>query len=175
MKSSTLELRKLRPDDELSFRNAVSSFKAEDPPFEFAFQFDDSTPFVDYLEKINAWSRGENLPDNFVPDTFLVGIVDGQVVGRIDIRHCLNDHLERTDGHIGYGVVPKFRKQGYATEMLKQALPICSSLGINKVLITCDVDNLASAKTIERCGGIFERETNDPLLKGQKRRYWITI
>jgi predicted acetyltransferase len=59
--------------------------------------------------------------------------------------------------------------------MLKQALPICSSLGIKKVLITCDIDNFGSLKVIEKCGGIFENVTNDSQLKTQKRRYWIDI
>jgi predicted acetyltransferase len=175
MKSNELELRPLRPEDETSFRRAISSFNAEQTPFEFAFDFDDSAPFAKYIEKLEAWARGESLPDGFVPNTYLVGIVDGQVVGRLSLRHRLNDFLARIGGHIGYGVAPDYRRRGYATEMLSQVLPTCSSMGIKKVLITCDVDNLGSTKVIERCGGIFENETDDPQLTIQKRRYWIEI
>jgi predicted acetyltransferase len=57
--------------------------------------------------------------------------------------------------------------------MLRRALPICATLGIDQALITCDVDNIASRKVIERCGGVFEAVTNDPDLEIQKRRYWV--
>jgi len=118
---------------------------------------------------------GKGLPDKFVPNTFLVGVVDGQIIGRLSIRHRLNDFLERIGGHIGYGIIKSYRRQGYCTEMLKQALPICSSLGIKKILITCDIDNFGSQKVIKRCGGIFENVTDDSQLNVQKRRYWIDI
>ena len=175
MKSCKLKLRPLRPEDEVSFKKAISAFKNESPSFEFAFEFDESIPFLEYIKKLEGWSLGKGLPDKFVPSTFLVGVIDGQIVGRLSLRHRLNDFLARIGGHIGYGVIPSCRQQGYATEMLKQALPICSSLGIKKVLITCDIDNLGSQKVIERCGGIFENVTDDSQLKVQKRRYWIYI
>ncbi|MCW8929406.1 MAG: GNAT family N-acetyltransferase [Gammaproteobacteria bacterium] len=175
MKSSKLKLRSLRPEDEASFKNAVAAFKNEIPPFEFAFDFDESITFNEYINKLEGWSLGKGLPDKFVPNTFLVGVVDGQIVGRLSLRHRLNNFLEKIGGHIGYGVIQSCRQQGNATEMLKQALPICLSLGIGKVLITCDIDNLGSQKVIEKCGGIFENVTNDSQLKVQKRRYWIDI
>ncbi|MCG8553451.1 MAG: GNAT family N-acetyltransferase [Desulfobacterales bacterium] len=175
MKSHKLKLRGLRPEDEASFNNAIAAFKNETPPFEFAFDFDESIPFAEYINKLEGWALGRGLPDKFVPNTFLVGVVKEQVVGRLSIRHHLNDFLESIGGHIGYGVVKSYRRQGYGTEMLKQAIPICSSLGIRKALITCDTDNWGSRRLIEKCGGIFENTTNDPQLKIQKQRYWIDI
>lgn len=175
MESYELELRPLCSEDEVSFNNANASFKNEIPPFEFAFDFNESISFTEYINKLEGWALGKGLPDRFVPNTFLVGVVDGQIVGRLSIRHRLNDFLERIGGHIGYGIIRNFRRQGYGTEMLKQALPVCSALGIKKVLITCDIDNFGSRKVIERCGGIFENVTNEPQLKVQKRRYWIDI
>ncbi len=175
MNISKLKLRTLCIEDEVSFRQAVEKFKSEEPSFHFAFGFDESEPFSKYVEKLNSWSKGDLIPEGFVPNTFLVGIVDSQVVGRVSIRHCLNEALEKVGGHIGYGVVSGYRRKGYATEMLRQALPICSSLGLEEVLITCDCDNSTSMKIIERCGGVFESEINDSQFKVQKRRYWITL
>ncbi|MBN2684363.1 MAG: GNAT family N-acetyltransferase [Pontiellaceae bacterium] len=173
MRSSRLNLRPVRVEDESSFREAVAAFIAEEPPFIFAFDYDDAVPFKDYVAKLDGWSRGVGVPEQFVPATFLVGVVDGVIVGRVSIRHRLNDFLERIGGHVGYGIVPKHRRRGYAVAMLKQALPICKSLGIRDVLITCDVDNVGSRKVIERCGGIFEGITDEPELEIQKRKYWI--
>lgn len=175
MRSSVLKLRPLRSEDEVSFKNAIAAFKNEIPPFDFAFDFNESMPFTEYINKLEGWPLGKGLPDKIVPNTFLVGVVDGHVVGRLSIRHRLNEFLKRIGGHIGYGIIKSYRRQGYGTQMLQQALPICSSLGIKKVLITCDIDNLGSQKVIERCGGIFENVTKDSQLKVQKRRYWIDI
>jgi predicted acetyltransferase len=175
MTLSQLELRPLRPEDEVSFRAAIAACLEEVPPLDFAFDFDKAVPFAEYVDKLEGWTLGKGLPDSFVPTTFLVGVIGGQIVGRLSIRHHLNDYLERIGGHIGYGVIRCFRRKGYATEMLKQALPICSLLGMKKVLITCDIDNYGSQKVIERCGGVFENLTADSQLKIQKRRYWIAI
>ncbi|GAB6145248.1 GNAT family N-acetyltransferase [Desulfocicer niacini] len=175
MKPNKLELRSLRPEDKETFINAVAAFEKEQPAFEFAFDFDASASFIEYIKKLERWSLGKELPDKFVPNTFFVGVVEHEIVGRLSLRHHLNDFLARIGGHIGYGVIPAHRKKGYATEMLKQALPVCTSLGIDNVLITCDIDNLGSQKVIEGCGGIFENTTNDPLLKVQKKRYWLNV
>lgn len=175
MKSSKLTLRPLRSEDEASFKRAVAEFNNEASSFEFAFYFDESIPFSDYTKKLEKWSVGKDLPGRFVPNTFLVGVVDGQVVGRISIRHCLTDYLERIGGHVGYGVIPSCRKQGFAAEMLRQSLPVCASIGLARVLVTCDVNNLGSRRVIEKCGGVLENITNEPELESQKRRYWIDI
>jgi predicted acetyltransferase len=143
MVAQRLELRALCHQDRDSFISAVEMFKSDNPPFEFAFHFDESGDFEGYVKKLEGWSRGIDLPGKFVPNTFLVGVVDGQIIGRLSIRHCLNDYLKRIGGHIGYGVVPGYRRSGYATEMLRLAIPVCASIGIDEVLVTCDVDNIA--------------------------------
>ncbi len=173
MNSSRLILRPVRPEDETSFKRAVDAFKKETPPWTFAFHFDESECFKRYVKTLDGWSLGIGVPERFVPNTFLVGVVNNVVVGRLSLRHCLNEFLERTGGHIGYGVIPGFRQKGYATEMVRQALPLCASLGIEQVLITCDTGNVGSRRVIEHCGGVFESVTNEPDIEIQKRRYWI--
>ncbi len=101
-----------------------------------------------------------------VPSTHL-WFVDGKIfVGRLSIRHRLTPWLLDYGGHVGYDVRPSARGQGHASAMLEQALPWAATLDLDPVLITCDVDNVASRKVIERTGGLFEDERNGKL------RYW---
>ena len=81
---------------------------------------------------------------------FLVAEVAGQLVGRTSIRHELNEFLAREGGHIGYGVVAEHRHRGYATAILRISLIIARAVGIDRVLVTCDEDNVGSAAVIER-------------------------
>ena len=96
----------------------------------------------------------------------------GTLAGRVSVRHEFNDFLAAYGGHIGYCVRPRFRRRGLATEILGQALIIARAHGVDRVLVTCDEDNLASAKVIESHGGVLEDRRLDPdgVLK---RRYWI--
>ncbi len=171
MRSGKLTLRSLRPEDEASFNNAIAEFKGEALPFHFVFDYDESVPFTEWIERLTIWPSGQGLPD--VPNTFLVGIVDAHIVGRVSIRHHLDNFLKKVGGHIGFGVVPSCRRQGYAKEMLRQSLPICSSLGIDRVLLTTDIDDVGSQRVIEECGGIFESVTENPETNRLERRYWI--
>ena len=173
MSTERLKLRKLRTEDESSFRKAIEEFGREVPPWQFAFGFTESLAFSDYVKQLEGQSRGIGVPEGFVPNTFFVGVVDGVVVGRLSLRHSLNDFLAKVGGHIGYGVVPSRRRRGYATEMLRQAIPVCVSLGIERALITCDEHNVGSQKVVEACGGIFEGIIDCPELGVRKKRYWI--
>jgi predicted acetyltransferase len=92
----------------------------------------------------------------------------------VSIRHELNEFLLRVGGHIGYVVVPEFRRQGYATAILRRSLQIAhETLGIGRVLVTCDDDNVGSIRTIEKNGGVLENVISGPDLAKSQRRYWI--
>ena len=92
---------------------------------------------------------------------------DEEVVGFLALRHSLNAWLLEEGGHIGYSVRPSRRGQGHASRALALAVRRSAELGLDRVLVTCDEDNVASARTIERNGGVYEDTRNG------KRRYWI--
>ena len=127
-----------------------------------------------WLTKIDKNSREETVEEGLVPATTYLAIHkdDNRVVGMIDLRHRLNDSLLNSGGHIGYSVRLSERQKGYAKEMVRQGLKECrDTLGLSKVLITCDKENIASVKTILANGGNLENE----ILEGNRttQRYWI--
>lgn len=111
-------------------------------------------------------------PEGYVPGNIFWIVDDAEperVLGSLSLRHELNDFLLAEGGHIGYGVRPSARGRGVATAALRAALDRSRELGLDRVLVTCDDDNIASARTIERCGGVLED------VRGDKRRYWIEL
>ena len=95
-----------------------------------------------------------------------------RVVGMIDIRHDLNEYLHQFGRHIGYGVRPSERRKGYATRMLAEALKVTDKLGIKSVLVTCNEENIGSAKTIQHNGSredVSRTEEDGTVV----RRFWI--
>ena len=114
--------------------------------------------------------------DGLVPDStfFLLDDERNILLGAVNIRHYLNDFLLLHGGHIGDGVRPSERRKGYATEMIRLALLECKKLGIDKVLIICDKDNIGSMKSIVKNGGVLENEIvgKDGRIE---QRYWITL
>jgi predicted acetyltransferase len=125
-----------------------------------------------WLRIIENLSEGRNIPSDAVRGTFLAADVEGELVGRLAVRFELTSYLELRGGHIGYAVIPAFRRRGYATRILREGLRIAHDQGIDPVLVVCDDDNVASAAVIERCGGVLEGviEVDDQPL----RRYWFS-
>lgn len=97
------------------------------------------------------------------------------VVGAVNIRHYLNEGLLKSGGHIGDGVRPSERRKGIATRMIALALDECRKLGIERALMVCDKDNIGSAKSIRKNGGVLENEITDPEDGAIIQRYWITL
>ncbi|MDQ6933623.1 MAG: GNAT family N-acetyltransferase, partial [Candidatus Eremiobacteraeota bacterium] len=107
-----------------------------------------------YLDWIERSAKNRNLPAGIVPmDTFWV-FTHGEMAGELTIRHYIRGSLLTYGGHVGYSVQPKFRGQGVATAMLHFALDRLRTLGEVEALITCGETNAASARVIEKCGGV---------------------
>jgi predicted acetyltransferase len=155
-------------DDETEVMAAQTEL-AEDA-FGFVF-LEDGDTFADLLVRTERAERGD-VDEGKVPASFYLAEVDGHLVGRVSIRHALNEWLLGFGGHVGYGVRPAHRRRGHAAEILRQALEVTDSLGIERVLVTCDDHNIGSARTIEGAGGVLENVVPDGD-NAPKRRYWI--
>jgi predicted acetyltransferase len=128
--------------------------------------------YESWLEKITL-AQTEALPGSVTGSVYFA-LVNNRIIGTIAIRDYLNESLLFSGGHIGYGVRPSERRKGYGAKMLALALEKCREQGKDKVLITCDKNNIASAKTVLRNGGTLENEVTDE--DGSiVQRYWITL
>lgn len=128
----------------------------------------DPDDFARFVEAVRADAREDTpRPERHVPCTTLWWVDGADYLGRLAIRHRLNDFLLDVGGHIGYDVRPSRRREGHATAMLRAALPWAHDLGIDPALVTCDDDNVGSIRVIEAAGGELED------VRGVKRRYWV--
>ena len=127
--------------------------------------------FEYYLENLEVKDTSGGL----VPDStfFCLDEERNIFVGAVNIRHDLNEYLLRSGGHIGDGVRPSERRKGVATAMIALALEECRRLGMNRVRMGCDKDNVGSARSIQKNGGVLENEILDDGVWEQ--RYWIDL
>ena len=131
--------------------------------------------FEDYLSRMQVLAKGENVPDGDVPRHTYFLMCGEKIIGRSEIRRRLNRELELQGGHIGADIRRSERKKGFGTLILELTLGKAKELGLEKVLITCDVNNFASAKTIEKCGGVFDREIIHEETGTFVSHYWIEL
>jgi predicted acetyltransferase len=115
---------------------------------------------------------GAPTPDIVPMDSYFIE-ADGRMQGEIYVRHRLSPHLEKIGGHVGYKVRPSCRNRGVATAALRAALKKLAALGAERALVTCNTTNAASARVIEKCGGV--RIHDAQLADRMERRYWVPV
>ncbi len=158
-----------------SFIDAANAFITEGNGHTLRVTFDEDN-FQEYCERMIGLRTGIGvLPGNVSEDILWMVDDDAKFIGRVSIRHGLNEELLHYGGHIGYIISPTYRRQGYGTEILALSLVRAASIGLDRVLVTCDNTNIPSMKIIEQNGGIFEDERYSEAKKVWKRRYWIDV
>lgn len=127
-----------------------------------------------YIKATNDWAKGQNLPPNWIPTSTYWIVENGEVVGELEVRHRLLPRLRVMGGHIGYHTHPGHRAKGVATFALREGLKVLADMGVPAALITCSDSNAASARVIEKCGGI---RVDDSTVDGfePRRRYVVPL
>lgn len=166
----TLRLRPYRAGDEAAALAAHEAMRAEGFDFILLAHPMDWAQFLTWNDGLR---HGLHRSEHWVRGVQLAAVDGDELVGRVSLRFELSDFLARWAGHVGYGVLPAHRKKGYASEMLHQALIVLRAEGVDAVLVTCDDANAASARVIERNGGVLESVVEHYDGPGRIRRYWI--
>jgi predicted acetyltransferase len=174
MMSGKLILRQLEDGDEALFLEGLEEWPQEDRSW-YSFSWANVKSYPEMMQILREEHSGEKLRPGRVRHSMLYAFVDGRIIGRVSVRHELNEMLRRRGGHIGYAVAPRFRRKGYAKSMVKEALSFCRALGLKEIMVTCGDDNTPSWKVIEHFGGRLEDKVWDEEDKETIRRYWITL
>ena len=139
--------------------------------------FDPTLPrkdFTAFLRDLAQLSAGIDLPPGVVPmNTYWMVSLDRTILGVSKLRHHLTPSLEKHGGHIGYYIRPSQRRQGYGGLILALTLEKAQERGIKRVRITCDTDNIGSARIIEKNGGILSGQMIYEGTGSQISQYWI--
>ena len=165
-----MELRRPTLADKETVLEMMAEFEQAQSPHDGGFWDAENFVYEEWLESNQNHEMGINLPEGWVPGIQLVAFSrDGQAVGFLNLRLCLNDFLLEEGGHIGYSIRPSERGKGYAKESLRQGLQVAKGKNIKRALVTCSTENPASRAVIVANGGVFEDVRNGV------ERYWIDL
>jgi predicted acetyltransferase len=185
--NTTIQLLAPALDLEAAYQDCEAEFNAHGEAFLGA----GATDWPAYVEQCAEEARGIVRDPARVPQTVLLlarvspsassGKTTGdktrqaRVLGVAKLRHLLTPTLEDIGGHIGYNIRPSERGKGYGTLILALTLDCARELGLSRVLLTCDTDNIRSARVIMRNGGVLTSEGYSPLRGARVSRYWIAL
>jgi len=129
--------------------------------------------FDAFTARLNAMADPAQVEPGFVPQTTWWLVDRGVYLGRLALRHELNEALLLSAGHIGYEIRPSRRGEGLGRQILALGLEKARALGLRRVLLTCYDDNVASIRVIEGNGGVRDEDFLIPRTGTVERRYWI--
>ena len=165
----------------LAYKSQIQSYKDEFPyspnGIEGSSQLIETNSIEDWLIQVEKNRHWDTVQEGWMPAEQYIAIdtKDHTIVGMLNFRKKLNEYLLNYIGHIGYSIAPSKRRQGLGTIMLELALIEAKNFGLERVLVTCTDDNIASARVIENNGGVLEDKRVDPGDQKLTRRYWITL
>jgi predicted acetyltransferase len=132
--------------------------------------------FQEFLLELRRKEHEETIDARFVPGSvYWLFDKNDRAIGEVRFRHYLNENLLQEGGHIGYTIRPSERRKGFGTLILRLILEIARERGYDRVLVTCDTDNLPSARIIVSNGGVLDGESVSQHSGKQVSRYWIDL
>jgi predicted acetyltransferase len=171
-----MEIVQLGLEHEAALRDFLTDFAEAGESVIPAYFADPEWSHAEIVETFARQSRGESLEEGRVPGTTLFLVHEDRILGVANLRHRLTEDLVRFGGHVGFSVRPSERCRGHATRLLEGVKEyVRGGLEIDRLLITCDPENVASEHVIEKCGGVFEDETFYEPAGRSVRRYWIPL
>ena len=171
----TLIVRQLTPDDEVAFFEGMKLWSEQDLTW-YTFAWKPGMSYQEMLAILEDERLGRNLKPGRVAHAMLYGFLHGEIIGRVSIRHELNEFLIHRGGNIGYAVAEKYRGHGHATALMKEGMRYCKDLGLAEILVTCDDQNMPSWKIIEKFNARLENKVQDESdSKKIIRRYWVKL
>lgn len=100
---------------------------------------------------------------------------DNRIVGTINLRWNLSELMLQFGGHIGYSIRPTERRKGYNKINLYLVMIEARKVGLDKVMLACDVNNAGSDRTLKALGGKLERTEIDPSDGMLTNVYWFDV
>lgn len=164
-----IELKALSESDGQDIFEIIKEIGLGENGFTTNFPESSFEDFKSALPRLVEISEGIDLPEGYVSQTIYWMYVDDRPVAYGKLRHKLNDKLLNYGGHVGYIVRPSERGKGYGKLFLGELKSVAKSIGIERLLITCDDTNYRSRAVVESNNGILE-EISDGIC-----RYWIEI
>lgn len=162
-------------DYQQAYRGYVQAFldAGERPPFRYELALRD---FPAYLSRVHEDELGIDIDPDSVPMS-VYWLIDGggSILGSSSFRHALNDDLLDLGGNIGYKIHPRERRKGYGTLVLRLTLQKARGKGLTRVLVTCDADNIGSARIIQSNCGILSSRSYSEKYRREISRYWIEL
>lgn len=170
-----MEIVRLAREHEAALRDFLADFSVSGEGEIPAYFADPDASHAELVDAFAKQSRGEGLPEGWVPGTTYFLVDDGRILGVANLRHRLTDFLRQFGGHVGYSVRPSERGKGHATRLLSEVKARAREMGIERLLVTCGTDNAASARVIEKCGGVLEDQRYVEAAGKTVHRFWIDL
>ena len=159
---------------QVSFLKALQEFQAEGRDLEISLE-EVAANFGNFVQHLREQADRAKIKPGRVPNWHFWLIDDNDYIGRLILRAEMNAHLRQMGGHIGYEIRPSRRRQGYGKLILQYGLDRAKTFGAERVLLTCDEDNLASRGIIEFHGGVLENIIEVEQWPAKVCHYWIQL
>jgi predicted acetyltransferase len=153
-----------------SFCEMVADFKKHNE-IEYPKYFTENESYEQYVS--NLIKMEDEICNEYPTESFWLINDNDEIVGTIRYRKSLNEYTVIDGGHIGFDIRPSYRRNGYGNIILNKMLEILYERNVDKVLVTCELDNVGSKRIIEKNSGFFENEQISKRTNKMVRRYWI--